>query len=1156
MKLARRPTGSFLLPALALVLGVAFCGWCISLVVSVQALRQEVRLDVDVLQAISGLRETVFQLDNVALMPPAPGEAPSPDLWRKTFGEIGTRLEELGDRSQYSPVARAQIESLEAILDGVNDVGLRLTAVGLDDPARPGLRGEFVGGHQGTHKAFAAAVGAIRAETGRISADLGRKWASLNILAFLSVATVVVSILLLNRARIDAARHKESEEELRQREEQLGSVIGMASDAVIVGDHQGTIMLWNKASEEIFGYKADEAIGKSITMIVPARFEKAHQAGLDRAADKGTRKRLGQTTELTGLTKDGREFPIELSMTSWKTGKGTFFTGIVRDITERKRAETALRQSEQKFRSAFDDTAVGMALADTHGAFLEVNRAFCEMLGRTEEELCRMGFRDVTHPDDVQESVANVKQIRSGERSDFTIEKRYLRQDGEVLWALTSVAAVRDEAGRPQYLVAETQDITERKRAEERLRVSEARFRSIFEHAGAGMHTAGPDGRFRQVNPQLCAMLGYSERELLDLRVEDVTHPDDRDETAHQFGEVRAGKRSLCDLVKRLVHKNGATIWVHVTAAWLTGPDHQPLYGVALVQDITKEREAEQLLLKANLELEERVRERTAELLDTNQQLITENTERLRAEHIQRGRNRVLQALAGGAPLTEILAELLDSIEEVYPQMICSVLLVDESGKHLRLGAARRLPDFFKEAVDGLKIGLGTGTCGTAAFTGQRVIVTNAMTHAYCAAFRDVLKRVGIQACWSEPIVSSTNEVLGSFGIYYGKPQGPDQGTIDFVKSAAQMAGIAIERRKAEADLKTSQERLHVAERLTSLGTMAAGLGHDMNNILFPIRCRLDALKWDALPGDLKELLESSRDSVEYLQHLSNGLRLFAADPDDPSATVDVTSLPAWWSNVRPLITKLVPDTVRIETEIPDDVPLVGLAPHRLTQAVMNLVVNAAEAMPDGGRVRIWATSNGTAREVRIGVTDEGTGMSERVRQRALDPFFTTKTRSLSTGLGLSLVHGLVRRARGSVSIESAPGGPTTVCLILPAARAIAPSAFTDRRLGNGARERAVVTLTDQRTAAWVTNVLESMGYIVTVVGDGEPGECDIWVTEPTEEHEATAKTFLAGRPNRRIIALGPAGSAWTILGAVVVQHVTDLDAIKAAVFEVTPVQS
>ncbi|MCH6564229.1 MAG: PAS domain S-box protein, partial [Myxococcales bacterium] len=458
---------------------------------------------------------------------------------------------------------------------------------------------------------------------------------------------------LVGRAGIaeDITERVQADQALRESEEKFRAVAQTAADGIISADADGNITYFNTAAESLFGYPAAEVMGRPLTLLMPGRFRASHKRGLQHFRSTGEARLLGKTSELAGRRKDGSEFPLDLSLAAWKTGDGqTAFTGILRDITRRKQAEQALRESEQRFRSAFDHTAVGMALLDLEGRYSRVNHAYCQMLGYTEDELRGRSVQEVTHPEDVAKSVDHVRRLLAGELPGFTIEKRYRHKSGSVVWSLTSVAAVPDDAGNPLYLVAETQDITERKRAEEKLRESETRFRSIFEHAGAGMHTIGPDGRFRQVNPAFCTMLGYSEQELLKLSLTDVTHPDDLGATRRQFDRMRAGKGAV-DLVKRMVRKDGAIIWVHVTAVWLTDADQQPLYGVALVQDITKEREAEQLLLKANLELEERVRERTAELLDTNQQLITENTERLRAENIQRGRNRVLQALAGGAPL-------------------------------------------------------------------------------------------------------------------------------------------------------------------------------------------------------------------------------------------------------------------------------------------------------------------------------------------------------------------------------------------------------------------------------------------------------------------------------------------------------------------------
>ncbi len=394
--------------------------------------------------------------------------------------------------------------------------------------------------------------------------------------------------------------------------------------------------------------------------------------------------------------------------------------------------------------------------------------------------------------------------------------------------------------------------------------------------------------------------------------------------------------------------------------------------------------------------------------------------------------------------------------------------------------------------------------------------------------------------------------MLGIFAIFCGEQTVPDEAVLGFITSAAHLAGIAIERRRSEATLAASQERLRVSDRLASLGTLVAGLGHDMNNVLFPLRCRLDAVDGDKLPEHLREVIESSRDSVDYLQQLGSGLRLIAADPQDVDSTVDVTSPAAWWAQVEPLISKMVPDVVTIDADIPDTLALINVAPHRLTQAVMNLVVNAAEAMPSGGRVRIDVVGDDDRHEVAITVTDEGVGMPEEIRRRACDPFFTTKRRSLSTGLGLSLVLGVVRRSKGVITIDSTPGKGTAVRLVLPTARVNGVS----RVRPDGATDSATVTLHDLRTAAWVTNVLESAGYTVSIAEDGDPRNCAVWVTEATGKNLTTARQFLTGPERGQIIVLGSAGTEWSGLGAIVVEDVSNLDAIKTAVCEVTSVSS
>ncbi|MCZ6653478.1 MAG: PAS domain S-box protein [Planctomycetota bacterium] len=531
--------------------------------------------------------------------------------------------------------------------------------------------------------------------------------------------------------------------------------------------------------------------------------------------------------------------------------------------------------------------------------------------------------------------------------------------------------------------------------------------------------------------------------------------------------------------------------------------------------------------------------------------IIRDITEQNLAEKLQEGRSKVLDRLAGGASLQEVLASLAQTAEDLKPEMLCSVLLLDPDKRRLRHCAAPRLPAFYNDAIDGLEIGPGVGSCGAAAYTGRRVIVQDVLTHPYWKEYRELAQRAGLRACWSEPIVSSTDKILGTFAMYYREARGPDQLDLEFIKSAAQLAGIAIERKQAETELKVSQARLRVADRLASIGTLTAGLGHDMNNVLFPIRCRLDALDWQRVPADLKDLLEATGDTVTYLQQLCAGLRLLSADPQETQAAADVTSLASWWSQVSPLITK-VPDRVKLESRFPADLPPIQVAPHSLTQTILNLTINAGEAMPNGGLIRIRADQTRDQSLVRIRVTDEGVGMTQRVRLRAFDPFFTTKKRSLSTGLGLSLVHAIVTSAGGAVELESEPGRGTTVTLTFRIAQRCGTPA---KALDRPSQGRATVSLGDQRIAAWVSSMLDSEGYEVHHAEDGQPADSFLWVTEPTADNLRTARRFSRARSGRQLVVLGPAGADWDRLGAIVVHDIRDLEAIRSAVRTVASVK-
>src|SRR5918997_5334082 len=391
--------------------------------------------------------------------------------------------------------------------------------------------------------------------------------------------------------------HRQPDVEIRKSEARYRTVLDAAFDAIVTITPDGIVRWFNRGAEAIFGYGADEVIGQPFTLLMPERYRDLCVAGLHRYPRTGEARVVGGTTELVGLRKDGSEFPIEMSLGETHEHGVGLFTGMIRDVTERKRTEEALREARDRFRGIFENAPIGVAMVTLEGRYLQVNHSLCGILGYSEEELQALTWQEITHPDDLAASKAYARRIVAGEFPRYHLEKRFLHADGRTVWASLSVSLVRDAEGEPLYFVSQIQDVTERKRAESALTESEQRFRGSFESAATGMALVGTDGRFLRVNRSLCEILGYPERELLEKTFQKITHPDDLEVDVEHLRRLLARKIRTYQTEKRYLHQDGHVVWALLSVSVVHDEEGEPLYFVSQIQDVSEHKVLEERLM-------------------------------------------------------------------------------------------------------------------------------------------------------------------------------------------------------------------------------------------------------------------------------------------------------------------------------------------------------------------------------------------------------------------------------------------------------------------------------------------------------------------------------------------------------------------------------
>ncbi len=658
------------------------------------------------------------------------------------------------------------------------------------------------------------------------------------------------------------------------------------------------------------------------------------------------------------------------------------------------------------------------------------------------------------------------------------------------LWSERDIALLQDLAASVATEIELRTEIAERRQAEHGRRESEEQFHSSFEDSGAGMALISTDGRWLRVNRAVCAILDVSGGDLIGFPVEARTHPDDAPADREALRLLLAGECRTYTMEKRYVQPSGKVVWTLANVSLVPGVEGQPSHLIVAIQDITERKHAEtalreseeryRLLAKASKEalwdwdlVTDRLvwGEGTGPLLDYQRSQLGDTASWWYQRIHPTDRERVM------ASLDTAMAEGREAWTEEYRfrRADGSFAVVqdrahiarDETGAAVRVISANsgltnadQADRQLQQVLDALQVGVSVVD------KQGRTVVANTWDRQLWGGGRDrgveeVAEHRGWWADTGEPVRPEEWGALRAIGGEFSADEEVmietaegEQKTIrssatPLLNDSGEIVGAVnvsqdvTEAKVAEATRARLEEQVHRAQKMEAVGRLAGGIAHDFNNLLTGILSYSDLILQELRPADpiradVEQIKEAGRRAANLTRQLLAFSRRQLLQPQ-------VLSLNALVTELEPMLGRLAGPAIVIETQLDPALGSVLVDPSRLEQVLVNLVVNAREAMPEGGRVRIssanWRDEAALGQRpggvppqeyVSLWVSDTGIGMDAATRGRIFDPFFTTKQAGSGVGLGLSSAYGIVEQSGGSITVDSAPGEGATFGIHFP----------------------------------------------------------------------------------------------------------------------------